>query len=100
MSDKDESDDFEDITEEDIREISTEITEAENAVAEKLNALFDSDISTPIYSVMSPFTPLANGKLYIEEIVDKICVMIETEMHTRMKKVQSRMNKYTAKYHK
>lgn len=66
----------------------------------KLDKLFNSNISTPIFSVMNPFTPLANGKLYIEEIIDKIGGIVEQELDARVKKVQSRMNKYTTKYHK
>ena len=67
---------------------------------EQLNELFNSDIATPIFSVMNPFTPLESGKFYIEEIVEKLGVIVETELNTRVKKVQSRQNKYTAKYHK
>lgn len=66
----------------------------------RLNKLFNSDISTPIFSVMNPFTPLTSGKLYIEEIIDKIGEIVEQELDTRVKKVQSRTNKYTAKYQK
>lgn len=67
---------------------------------EQLNELFNSDIATPIFSVMNPFTPLESGKFYIEEIVEKLGMIVETELNTRVKKVQSRQNKYTAKYHK
>lgn len=67
---------------------------------EKLDELFNADISGAIFSVMNPFTPLADGKLYIEEIVDQMGSIIEKEMDVRIKKVQSRMQKYTAKYHK
>lgn len=67
---------------------------------EQLNELFNSDISTPIFSVMNPFTPLESGKFYIEEIVEKLGDIVESELNTRVKKVQSRQNKYTAKYHK
>lgn len=67
---------------------------------EQLNEMFGSDISTPIFSVMNPFTPLENGSFYIEEILEKLGTVVETELNTRVKKVQSRQNKYTAKYHK
>ena len=49
---------------------------------------------------MSPFTPLKSGKLYIEEVVEKIGTVIESETGKRLKKVQNRMEKYTAKYRK
>ena len=77
-----------------------ELARIENELAQQINKMFNADIAGPIYSVMSPFTPLASGKLYIEEIIEKIGSLIETEKGARLKKVQSRMNKYTAKYQK
>ena len=76
------------------------IEAAEKALEEQMNQMFNSDIATPIFAVMSPFTPLASGKLYVEEIMEKIGVLIESEMNVRLEKVQSRMQKYTAKYQK
>ena len=66
---------------------------------EQLNEMFGSDISTPIFSVMNPFTPLENGKFYVEEIIEKLGRIVESELDVRVKRVQSRQNKYTAKYH-
>ncbi len=79
---------------------SEELARIENELAEQLDKMFNANISEPIYSVMSPFTPLSSGKLYIEEIIEKIGGLIEAETGARLKKVQSRMNKYTAKYQK
>lgn len=79
---------------------SEELARIENELAEQLNKMFNANISEPIYSVMSPFTPLSSGKLYIEEIIEKIGGLIEAETGARLKKVQSRMSKYTAKYQK
>lgn len=79
---------------------SEELARIENELAEQLDKMFNANISGPIYSVMSPFTPLTSGKLYIEEIIEKIGGLIEAETGARLKKVQSRMSKYTAKYQK
>lgn len=79
---------------------SEELARIENELAEQLDKMFNANISEPIYSVMSPFTPLSSGKLYIEEIIEKIGGLIEDETGARLKKVQSRMSKYTAKYQK
>ena len=79
---------------------SEELARIENELAEQLDKMFNANISEPIYSVMSPFTPLTSGKLYIEEIIEKIGGLIEAETGARLKKVQSRMSKYTAKYQK
>lgn len=67
---------------------------------EHLNELFNTDISTPIFSVMNPFTPLESGRLYVEEVVEKLGTIVENELNVRVKKVHSRQSKYTAKYHK
>ena len=66
---------------------------------EQLNEMFGSDISTPIFSIMNPFTPLENGKFYVEEIIEKLGQIVESELDVRVKRVQSRQSKYTAKYH-
>ena len=79
---------------------SEELARIENELAEQLDKMFNANISEPIYSVMSPFTPLTSGKLYIKEIIEKIGGLIEAETGARLKKVQSRMSKYTAKYQK
>lgn len=79
---------------------SEELARIENELAEQLDKMFNANISESIYSVMSPFTPLSSGKLYIEEIIEKIGGLIEAETGARLKKVQSRMSKYTAKYQK
>ena len=79
---------------------SEELKRIENELAEQLDKMFNANISEPIYSIMSPFTPLSSGKLYIEEIIEKLGDLIEAETGARLKKVQSRMSKYTAKYQK
>ena len=83
-----------------LEEVATVLKENTEILGKKLDGLFNAEISTAIFSVMSPFTPLASGKLYIEEIVEKILDAITAETNMRFKKVQSRQSKYTAKYHK
>lgn len=83
-----------------LEETARVLNENTKVLAEKLDGLFNADISAAIFSVMSPFTPLASGKMYIEEIAEKLVDAVAAETNTRFKKVQSRQNKYTAKYHK
>lgn len=82
-----------------LEEVSVVLKENTKILGEKLDGLFNAEISPAIFSVMSPFTPLASGKLYIEEVVEKMLDAITAETNARFKKVQSRQNKYTAKYH-
>ena len=86
-----------DQTEEDTSEA---LAKAEKEIGERLDKLLGHPVSKQIFSVMSPFTPLKNGKLYIEEVVEKIGAVIESETGKRLKKVQNRMEKCTLKYRK
>lgn len=79
---------------------SAALAKAEEEIGKRLDSLLGQPVSKQIFSVMSPFTPLKNGKLYIEEVVEKIGSVIESETGKRLKKVQNRMGKYTAKYRK
>ncbi len=81
-------------------ETAAALENAEKKLGEQLDLLLNADVSNRIFSVMSPFTPLANGKLYAEEIIEKIGSVIEAETGKRLKKVQNRIGKYTAKYRK
>ena len=64
-------------------------------------AIFQStDSKESFFSILGPFSPLASGKLFFEEVVDAIGRVIETETEHRAKKVRTRMNKYVAKYRK
>ena len=81
-------------------DIGIELDKIKTELGAKLDNVFNMPISSQIFSVMHPFAVLADGRLYIEEIVDKICGVIEAELNVRTKKVQSRLAKYAAKYHK
>lgn len=86
-----------------------ENTEEENAntlfelsdtLKEKIDYLMNSSVSKEIFSVMNPFSLLASGQLYAENVMENIGNLIESEMNARTKRVRSRMGKHTAKYHK
>lgn len=81
-------------------ETAVALENAEKELGAQLDLLLNADVSKKIFAVMSPFTPLANGKLYAEEIIEKIGSVIEAETGKRLKKVQNRIGKYTAKYRK
>lgn len=59
-----------------------------------------SGVATVVCITVGPFSPLASGKLFFEEVVDAIGRVIETETEHRAKKVRTRMNKYVTKYRK
>lgn len=66
---------------------------------EKFDYLLKSD-SSCLFDLLNPFSPLSNGKMYIESALETISAVIEKEIDVRTKKLTVRMNKYTKKYHK
>ena len=73
---------------------------AENEIKEKMSYLIGGDSGEAFFSILGPFSALASGELFVENVLGAISKVIEREMSVRTKKVQRRMNKYVAKYHK
>lgn len=57
-------------------------------VADELSYLIGSDSKESFFSILGPFSPLASGKLFFEEVVDAIGRVIETETEHRAKKFE------------
>lgn len=74
--------------------------EAEKSVKEQMSYLIGGNSEEAFFSIMGPFSALASGELFVENVLQSVKGVIEREMNVRMKKVQRRMNKYVAKYHK
>lgn len=73
---------------------------AENEIIEKISFLIGADARESFFSIMGAFSVLPSGELFFENVVNAVANVIEREMAVRTKKVQSRVNKYVAKYHK
>lgn len=76
------------------------IQTAEKEMTDKMSYLIGGDAGEAFFTIMGPFSALASGELFIENVLNSIKKVIEKEMAVRTKKVQRRMNKYVAKYHK
>lgn len=76
------------------------VMEASREIKEKFDDLFGQNTSKTFFSITGPLTPLSNGQLFAENVVEAIGFIIEKEMNVRVKKVQERMKKYTEKYKK
>lgn len=76
------------------------IQTAEKEMTEKMSYLIGGDAGEAFFTIMGPFSALASGELFIENVLNAIAKVIEKELSVRTKKVQRRMNKYVAKYHK
>lgn len=73
---------------------------AEKEMTEKMSYLIGGDAGESFFSIMGPFSALASGELFVENVLNSVANVIERELSIRTKKVQRRMNKYVAKYHK
>ena len=74
--------------------------EIESVVYEKINYLLDADVAEKFFSIMGPFSPLASGQFFIETVLDAIGQAISAETGARVKKINSNIQKHTAKYHR
>ncbi|CUN30364.1 Uncharacterised protein [[Ruminococcus] torques] len=77
----------------------TDMRTAEEEIMSRISYLVGADAKEAFFSILGAFSPLANGELFVENVLSSIAKVIEREINTRTKKVQSRMNKYVAKYH-
>lgn len=73
---------------------------AADVLREKMDGLFGEDTSKTFFSITGPLTPLENGQLFVENVLEAIGAIVEKEMKIRVKKLRVRMDKYTEKYNK
>lgn len=71
----------------------------EQLFIEKLDYLVNADTKETFFGIMGPFSPMPDGRLFVEVCMDAIYGVISRELDVRMKKTQSRVSKYTQKYH-
>lgn len=76
------------------------VKKAESEVVEQMSYLIGGDAGQAFFSIMGAFSVLASGELFFENVLGAIANVIEREFSVRTKKLQRRMNKYVAKYHK
>ena len=72
--------------------------QVEELFIEKMDYLVDADTGNTFFSIMGPFSPMPDGSLFCEVCMDTVCNVISKEFDVRLEKVNSRVNKYTAKY--
>lgn len=75
--------------------ISSSFTEM---LSNEINYLFNADVAGAFFSITSPLTPLENGNLYFEVVLNAIGKLIESETGRKVQKMQTKISKYTRKY--
>lgn len=84
----------------DPKSLSDALREIETVVYEQINYLLDADVAEAFFSIMGPFSPLANGQYFVETVIDAIGQAINSETGARVKKINGRIQKHTSKYHR
>ncbi len=91
---------FENIREEDYPRTDEGFARLQDDIVNQFDYLLRTDAKEKIFSICGAATPLPNGELFFESVANSVAALIEKEMGVRMKKMQSRVNKYTEKYQK
>ncbi len=74
-----------------------DIVRLESDIKQKLDELFNREVSKDIFKVYSPCTMFANGDMYIEVVIKHISDVIESETDVRLKKKIAKIKKATEK---
>lgn len=77
-----------------------DIVECQKKVIEQMDYLMGADTGNTFFSIMGPFSPMPDGSLFCEVCLNTVCNVIGAEFDVRLEKAQSRVKKYTDKYHR
>jgi hypothetical protein len=69
-------------------------------IHEKINYLLNTDAADSIFSVMGALSPLPSGDYYFMFILEQIGKKIQNVTGARIQKMDMKIKKHTAKYHK
>ena len=76
---------------------ASQILEFENSIKEKIDELFNRNVSESIFKTYSPCTIFANGDMFIEVVEKHMGDVIEKETDNRLKKKVAKIKKATEK---
>lgn len=76
------------------------IIDTNKGIVEKLSYMLNEDTSESLFSKVAPLSILANGNVFVYELLEKIAMLVEKESKVRVKRANTKINKYTQRYHK
>lgn len=79
--------------------LEEELRKLEESVFEQINYLLNADVAENFFSIMGPFSLLASGQYFVESVIDAIGQAISQETGARVKKMNNKIKKHTARYH-
>lgn len=82
------------------KDIIDNLMKLEEKVYEQIDYLFNSPVSKSFFSITSPFTVLANGEFFVENVINSISSIINTDAPKRYEKANEKIERYAKKYHK
>lgn len=77
-----------------------ELNALSESIKEQFDYLFNYSVSECVFSKCGPLTIVSNGDFFFEDVLVKICGLIEKITDRRVKKKMAKVKKATAKYHK
>lgn len=83
----------------DLEETKNAFNDIKKEIYQKVNALVNADVSENIFNVMHPLSVMPDGNYYFYFIVEQIGVKIRNITGHRVKKMEMKIKKHTAKYH-
>lgn len=76
---------------------ASQILEFENSIKEKIDELFNRNVSESIFKTYSPCTIFQDGDMFIEVVINRMGDVIEKETDNRLKKKVAKIKKATEK---
>lgn len=73
--------------------------ELEKILADKIDYLFDSKCSQEFFKITSPWSVMANGDFFVSNVIEAIGKVLKVDITARNKRLESKIQKYTKKYH-
>lgn len=88
---------FESIVIDEKSELST-FREVTDKIKEIFDYLLNYNVSSTLFEVCNPLTPIGNGDFYFEACLETIANIVEETTNKRLEKKKARIQKATSKY--
>lgn len=82
----------------DIPPNSKAIAEKEDELKSKINDLFSADVSTPFFDILGAFSPVGKGRLFVEDVLEKLIGIVRSEYNNETAKEKEKLNEYLEEY--
>jgi hypothetical protein len=74
------------------------ISEKEDVLKNKINDLFGADVTTPFFDILGAFSPVGKGRLFVEDVLEKLIGIVRDEYENETAKEKEKLNEYLEEY--